>query len=112
RAWIKIAGDPAGTTRMEVRMADQDDKKKDEKQSGSGRPGTKFMERPKPGQQKDPSQQQPPQGQIPPAEFEEEEEEDVKEEEGTGGRQPEQGQEQQKKGQQQPPRDQKNPGSN
>ena len=75
-------------------MADQDDKNKPEKQQSGGRPGTKFMERPKPGQQKDPSQQQ---GNIPPADIEEEQ--DVEEE--TGERQQQQGQQQQGKQQQQ-----------
>jgi hypothetical protein len=89
-------------------MADQDeDQKKPGKQSGSGRPGTKFMERPKPGQQKDPSPSN-----IPPADIGEEdvsEEEDVmgggpvqRQQQGQQQRQPQQQgqQQQQKKGQQ------------
>jgi len=89
-------------------MADQDDKKKQEKPSGSGRPGTKFMERPKPGQPKDPSkQQQPPQSQIPPSGFEEKEAETEGEDIGGPPQQPPK----QKKGPQQQ-QGKQDPGSN
>jgi hypothetical protein len=75
-------------------MTEQDDdKKKPGKQSGSGRPGTKFMERPKPGQQKDPSPSN-----IPPADIGEE---DQPEEEDIMGGGPVQGQQQRQPPQQQ-----------
>src|SRR5689334_4885228 len=59
-----LQGTLQAVPRWRFPMADQDDKNKPEKQQSGGRPGTKFMERPKPGQQKDPTQQQ--QGNIPP----------------------------------------------
>jgi len=97
---------------MSNREDDQEKKdkqgKQQQQQSGSGRPATKFMEKPKPGQKPDPQQNVPSEEEDIGEEGEGNLREDVDESQGGGdggSQQSQQGQQQQKKGKQQKPGD-------